>query len=103
MTVGDRKLITAFDSRAIAKDINQPPFTELLFEDKMSIRRMFGFEITTFEQYLIERNKLVNKMKESGIIDFTIHKASKLKKPFSDQIKDFIQSITWTYAKTITE
>lgn len=98
-----RKIMTPFDSRAIAKDINQPPFTELPFEDKMSIRHLFGKEIMTFEEYLIERDKLINQRKDSDASDPPAPRASKQKIPFSDQIKDFIQSVTWTYAKTIPE
>jgi hypothetical protein len=98
-----RKIMKAYDSRAIAKDINQPPFTELPFEDKMSIRCMFGKEIMTFDQYLIERDNLISKRESQTGKEFPILKPSKEKKPFSDQIKDFIQSVTWTYAKTMSE
>ena len=97
------KIMTAYDSRAIAKDINQPPFTELPFEDQSSIRRMFSKEIMTLDEYLIERDKLVKKWEGPSGKEFPIRKPSKQKIPFSDQIKDFIQSVTWTYAKTIPD
>jgi len=96
------KPMKADDSRAIARDINQPPFTDLPFEDQSSIRRMFGNEIITFDEYLIERDKLISKREGQGVEEFPTHKPSK-KKPFDDQIKDFIQSATWTYAKTIPD
>ena len=97
-----RKIMKAFDSRAIAKDVNQPPFTELPFEDQMSIRRLFGMEIMTFNEYLLVRDHLINQRKDSGATDSPIPKPEE-KKPFSNQIKEFIQSVTWTYAKTIPE
>lgn len=93
----------ADDSRAIAKDINQPPFTKLPFEDQRSIRNMFGNEIMTFIQYLIERDKLINQKKDLSVMDFPIHNANHQINHFSAQIKDFIQRVTWTYAKTMPE
>jgi hypothetical protein len=98
-----RKIMTAYDSRAIARDINQPPFTDLPFEDKMSIRNMFGEEIVTFDEYLIERNKLIRKWGGQNVTEFPIHTPGKEEKPFSNQIKEFIQSVTWTYAKTMPD
>lgn len=98
-----RKIMTAYDSRAIARDINQPPFTELTFKDQLSIRRMFGKEIMTFDEYLIERDRLINQREDSEVTDPPTQRVSKKKIPFSDQIKDFIQSVPWTYAKTIPE
>jgi len=51
----------------------------------------------------VERDKLINQQKESGDTDFPIYRLSRQKQPFSDQIKDFIQSVTWTYAKTMPD
>jgi hypothetical protein len=87
----------------IARDMNQPPFTELPFEYQMSIRSKFGNEILNFEQYLLELDKLINQQKESGVTDFPIHRPSRQKKPFSDQIIDFIQSVTRTCARTMAD
>jgi hypothetical protein len=101
--VRTRKIMKAIDSRAIAKDMNQPPFKLLRHEDQDNLRDMCGCEIMTLDQYLIERDKLVNQQKESCVTDFPFHRPSRQNKPFSDQIKEFIQSVTWTYAKTMPD
>jgi hypothetical protein len=101
--VRTRKIMKAIDSRAIAMDMSQPPFTMLRLEYQSMLRDMCGCEIMTLDQYLIERDKLVNQQKESGVTDFAIPITIIKKKPFSDQIKDFIQSVTWTYARTMPE
>jgi len=81
-----RKIMTPYDSRAIAKDINQPPFSDLPYEAQWSIRHMFGNEIVTFDEW-----------------DIPVHKPKVETKPFTDQIKEFIQSVTWTFAKTMPD
>jgi hypothetical protein len=93
----------AYDSRAIAMDMSQPPFTMLGLEDQFKLRDMCGCEIMTLDQYLIERDKLINQQKESGVTDFPFQRAIKEKKPFNTQIREFIQSVTWTYAKTMPD
>lgn len=98
-----RKIMTPYDSRAIAKDINQPPFTKLPFEAQMSIRHMFGKEIMTMDEYLIERDKMVKKWDGKSEWDFPMRKPRVETKPFSDHVKGFIQSVTWTYARTMPE
>jgi len=103
MIGGNRKFMKAYDSRAIANDMSQPPFTMLRLEDQMKLRNMCGIEIMTLDEYLVERDKLVNQQKESGITDFSFHRPSRQKKPFTEQIKEFIQSVTWTYARTMPD
>jgi hypothetical protein len=44
------EVMTAYERMVIARDMNQPPFTELPFEYQMSIRSKFGNEILNFEQ-----------------------------------------------------
>jgi len=101
--LGVRKIMTPYDSRAIAKDINQPPFSDLPYEAQRSVRHMFGNEIVTFEEYLIERDKLLKKWEGKSKWDIPVHKPRLETKPFSDQIREFIQSVTWTYAKTMPD
>ena len=95
--------MTPYDSRAIARDLGLPPFTELPFKAQLSIRRMFGKEIVTLDEYLIERDKMIIQWEGKSDWDFPNQRPIIEKKPFSSQIKEFIQSVTWTYAKTMPE
>ena len=100
---GTRKIMQAYDSRAIAMDMNESPFTGLPIEDQLSLRNMCGREIMTLDDYLRERNKLIEKSK-SQITKVEVLTPSDIQvKPFSTQIKEFIRTVTWTYASTMPE
>lgn len=54
------EMMTPHDSRAIARDMHEKPFTDLPFEDKTKIpQRCLSGKIITYSQYIIERNKLL--------------------------------------------
>ncbi|HPR74338.1 MAG TPA: hypothetical protein PLX41_11835 [Bacteroidales bacterium] len=101
--VGAGKIMQAYDSRAIAKDMNQSPFTELPIKDQMALRKMCYREIMTLEDYMRERNKLIEKSKSQTFEVEILAPRDLQVTPFTDKIKEFIQSVTWTFASTMPE
>lgn len=99
----DRQIMSASASRAIARDMNQSPFTELPIKDQMALRNMCGREIMTLDDYLRERNKLIEKTKSQSTKVEILTPSDLQVKPFSTQIKEFILSVSWTYASTMPE
>jgi len=99
----DGPIMSAAASRAIAKDMYLPPFTELPIEDQFALRKMCSKEIMTFDDYLRERNRLIDKLKDKTAREETLYRSNKKVEPFSPRIREFIQSVTWTYAYTMPE
>jgi hypothetical protein len=61
----ERKMVSAEDSRAIAADMDNPPFTTLTTFEQMEIRKMYGYEILTYVDYLFVRERYLERQKEN--------------------------------------
>lgn len=59
-----RQIVKAKDSRAMAADMDKPPFTDLPIKDQFEIRNMYGYEMVTYEDFLRILERYMKKMKQ---------------------------------------
>lgn len=57
-------MVKAKDSRAMAADMQGPPFTDLPIKWQYEIRNMYGYEMLTYEDFLLILGRYLKKMRE---------------------------------------
>lgn len=61
--MGYTRFMLPKESRDIADDMHRSPFTELKLHDQLQLRNMCGREIMTFADYLMYRERFINREK----------------------------------------